>query len=250
MCTVVFIPDNNKQYFASLRDESPQRPEALAPLLYKSKEAKYLMPKDGFAGGTWIGVNEYKNVIILLNGAFENHKKKEFYLKSRGIIVSELLLSLMPVVDWQLMDLDNIEPFTLVVWSDNNLFELIWDGNEKHKKRMDASAPHIWSSSTLYDQPSKMHREELFQNWIAMNPPITKRSMLNFFQSTNDTENGFIINRGEKIRTLSYSFIELSQSSMANLDYYDLKNFKHHSNTIEVFENSNNCIVEKYKTNQ
>jgi len=249
MCTVVFIPDNNKKYFASLRDESPKRPQALAPDVYKTNDTKYLMPKDALAGGTWVGINEYKNVIILLNGAFENHNKKEFYLKSRGIIVSELLLSVMPVVDWQLMDFTDIEPFTLVVWSDNHLFELVWDGNEKYRSMLDSSAPHIWSSSTLYDKPSKMNREELFQNWIVMNPPITKLSMLNFFKSTGDAENGFIINRSEKMKTLSYSFIELSDNNMASFDYYDLKHFKHHSKSIDLLENSNNCIVEKCNIN-
>lgn len=249
MCTVVFIPYNNKKYFASLRDESPKRPQALAPKVYKTNDTKYLMPKDALAGGTWLGINEYKNVIILLNGAFENHNKKEFYLKSRGIIVSELLLSAMPVVDWQLMDLNNIEPFTLVVWSDDHLFELVWDGNEKHRNRLDSSTSHIWSSSTLYDKPSKMNREELFQNWIAMNPPIAKLSMLTFFKSIDDKENGFIINRSEKMKTLSYSFIELSDSNIANLDYYDLKNFKHHSRSIDLFEDSSNCMVEKHNIN-
>lgn len=246
MCTVVFIPNNNKQYFASLRDESPERPQAMAPAVYKTNETKYLMPKDALADGTWVGINEYKNVIILLNGGFENHNKKEFYLKSRGIIVSELLLSVMPVVDWQLMDFNNIEPFTLVVWSDNNLFELVWDGTEKHRKRLGSSASHIWSSSTLYDKQSKNNRAELFQNWIAMRPPITKLSMLNFFQSTSDIENGFIINRNEKIKTLSYSFIELPDTNMAILDYYDLQGFKHFKERIKLAEIWSDCIIENF----
>lgn len=29
MCTVVYIPDNDKVFFASLRDESPLRPTAI-----------------------------------------------------------------------------------------------------------------------------------------------------------------------------------------------------------------------------
>jgi hypothetical protein len=249
MCTVIFIPGNKKHFFASLRDESPTRPEALAPERYTAGEVKYLMPRDALAGGTWVGINEYKNVIILLNGAFENHKRKAFYPKSRGIIVSELLLSVMPVIDWQLMDFTNIEPFTLVVWSDDHLFELVWDGNEKHRKGLDSSVSHIWSSSTLYDKSSKLNREELFKNWIAMSPPISKLSLLNFFKSTDDAENGFIINRNEKMKTLSFSFIELTQSNSAKLDYYDLKNFKHHSKSIDLFENSNNCLVENYNIN-
>jgi hypothetical protein len=243
MCTVLFIPVNNKQYFASLRDESPLRPKALAPEIYQTIQAKYIMPKDTLAGGTWLGVNEFKNVIILLNGGFENHERKKSYMKSRGQIVKELLLSVMPVVDWQLMDLNNIEPFTLVVWSDEHLFELVWDGEVKHRKGLDTTVAHIWSSSTLYSKQAKIEREELFQNWIAMSPPISKRSILNFFKEKVDTENGFLMNRNEKMKTLSYSFIELLDSNIAYFDYFDLQNFKHTSNTLELVQNTTNCSV-------
>ncbi len=235
MCTVVFIPNENKHYFASLRDESPKRPKAIVPQLYETKEVNYLMPKDALAGGTWIGINQFKNVLILLNGGFENHIKKDSYPLSRGKIVSALLLSAVPVVDWQQMDLNTVEPFTLIVWSGNNLFELIWDGNEKHQKKLDISASHIWSSSTLYDKQAKINRAVLFQNWIATNLPITKHSLLDFFQSKMDLENGFLINRSEQLKTLSYSFVELSNTTIASLDYYDLQTSKHSNNTINLY---------------
>ncbi len=243
MCTVLFIPDSNKQYFASLRDESTERPQAIPPEIYQVSKTNYLMPKDALAGGTWIGLNEYENVIILLNGGFQNHNKKERYRKSRGQIVNELLQTSLPVVEWHLMDFEEIEPFTLVVWSNHILFELVWDGFQKHRKRLDASIAHIWSSSTLYDLQSKLKREEMFQNWIAMRPPISKLSVLNFFKSATDAQNGFIINRNEKVKTLSYSFIELSGSDTGILDYYDLHGFKHHATSIKLFANSGKCIV-------
>lgn len=246
MCTVVFIPDENKQYFASLRDESPNRPKAIVPALYKTNEAKYLMPKDALAGGTWIGINEFKNVIILLNGGFENHHKKDSYSTSRGQIVHELLQSIMPVVDWQLMELINVEPFTLVVWSDNHLFELVWDGITKHRKGLDSSISHLWSSSTLYQTKFQIKRRELFMEWISAQPSITKHSVLNFFKSTNDAENGFIINRSANMKTLSYSFIELSEINLANFDYLDLQNEKHIQRSIELITKSNSCLLENY----
>ncbi len=246
MCTVVFIPDENKQYFASLRDESPIRPQAIVPALYKTNEAKYLMPKDALAGGTWIGINEFKNVIILLNGGFENHNKKDSYTKSRGQIVHELLQSIMPVVDWQLMELNDIEPFTLVVWSDNHLFELVWDGATKHRKGLDSSILHLWSSSTLYQSKFKIKRRELFMQWISEKPSITKHSVLHFFKSRNDAENGFIINRSANMKTLSYSFIELSENNLAHFDYFDLQNQNHTQTSIELIAKTNSCLLENH----
>ncbi len=224
MCTVAFIPNREGGHFASLRDESPKRAATLTPSINEKNRIKYLAPIDSLAGGTWIGLSELGNVIILLNGGFENHTKENHYLKSRGLIVKELLSSEMPVIDWQLMDLAHIEPFTLVVWSEKLLFQLVWDGTQKHRRRLNSDVAHLFSSATLYNSESKAKREDLFMNWLAMNPPINKLTLLQFFQAFNDEQNGFIINRNEEIKTLSYSFIELTDNQIT-MNYYDLERY-------------------------
>ncbi|OYU68226.1 MAG: hypothetical protein CFE22_00675 [Cytophagaceae bacterium BCCC1] len=135
------------------------------------------------AGGTWIGLNEIGNVIILLNCGFENHKKEKYYQKNRGLLVSELLSSEMPVINWQLMDLAHIEPFTLIVWSEKLLFQLVWDGEKKYRNRLDSDLVHLFSSATLYNNAANAKREDEFLNWIAMKPPLNKLTLLRFFQS-------------------------------------------------------------------
>ncbi len=240
MCTVVFIPGNEKHFFASLRDESPLRPPAEAPKI-TGDELKILSPKDLLAGGTWIGVNDFGNVIILLNGGFEKHIRANSYWKSRGLIVSELLTSQVPVVDWNLMNLEKIEPFTLIVWSDENLFQLVWDGLNKHRIRVDQTIPHLWSSSTLYDSEAKLSRDELFQNWITMNPPVSKLTLLRFFNSSSDAINGYIINRAEKVKTLSYTFVELADNNAVVMNYYDISNYTYHRNEMNLNEMSIGC---------
>jgi hypothetical protein len=234
MCTVVFVPGDTEHSFASLRDESPLRPKALPPRKFTSNNVEYISTNDPLAGGTWIGVNEFGNVIILLNGAFEKHQRKSTYIKSRGLIVSELLASEMPVIDWNLMNLNGVEPFTLVVWSEDNLFELVWDGKEKFRKRLNNDIPHIWSSSTLYTNESKKNRDELFKNWIAMKPPINKLSLLNFLNSYSENDNGFIMNRNEKVKTLSYSFIEYKIKESSTLNYFDLQSYTQHKKSILI----------------
>lgn len=241
MCTVIYIPGNETNYFASLRDESPMRPAAQAPEIYRVNGIHQMSPKDALKGGTWVGVNEFSNVIILLNGAKEKQIQKDNYLKSRGLIVNDLLASELPIVDWSLMNLDGVEPFTLVVWSDESLFELQWDGTQKHRTLIDKAAPQIWSSSTLYSAESRDKRSSLFQNWIAMEPPIDKLAVLKFFKSFSERENGFIMNRNEKVKTLSYSFIELHQSETASLDYFDLQKYTHHQKAIKMLPKSAAC---------
>lgn len=241
MCTVVFIPGKNNFYLGSLRDESPKRARALAPEIYTECENTYMAPKDPMAGGTWIGVTNAGNAIVLLNGGFENHQRKNYYRKSRGLIVTELLASAVPVVEWSLIDMQDIEPFTLIVWSDNNLFELVWDGTEKHRTRLDAELPHIWSSSTLYNAEAKAVRKELFQNWIAMNPPVSKLSILNFFKSFDDAENGFIMNRNERTKTLSYSLIEFYPHDNAVFNYYDFMLYSYSIKKLNLHAGAEEC---------
>lgn len=243
MCTVVFIPYDKKVYFGSLRDESPKRPRAVKPEISEVSGVSFLAPKDPMAGGTWIGANNKGNVIILLNGAFKNHQRKNYYRKSRGLIVSELLATELPVVQWNLIDMEGIEPFTLIVWSDNNLFQLVWDGRERYRICLDETLPYIWSSSTLYNSDAKAKREALFQHWIAMNPSVSKLSLINFFKANNDAENGFIINRKEITKTLSFSFIELQSKKDIVMSYYDFTNNSYYNKTLTIQTGLKDCII-------
>lgn len=220
MCTVVFIPKGNKYFFASLRDESPLRPVALAPCIKKG-DTNVLSPVDAKGGGTWLGVTAAGTVIILLNGGFEKHTCTKNYRKSRGLIVTELLRSNSPVESWNSMDMNGIEPYTLVVMNEGTLFQLVWDGNNKHGVRLRSNEPHIWSSATLYDQQASQYRSQLFHQWMGMNIPVSSHSLLDFFKSFTDSENGFLMNRADRIKTLSYSFIEFHAGATAILNYHD-----------------------------
>ena len=221
MCTVVFIPKGGKYFFASLRDENPLRPRAAVPTIYKDADAVILSPIDAMAGGTWLGVTDSGNVIILLNGGFEKHERKVNYRKSRGLIVTELLASNSPVESWNLMDMQVVEPYTLVVWNEGNLFQLVWDGEQKHYVLLKPDQPYIWSSATLYDQQAGTYRSELFYQWIGINTPVSSLSLFDFFKSFTDRENGFLMNRNEQTKTLSYTFIELQLDNSAEMQYHD-----------------------------
>jgi len=243
MCTVVSIPGKNGYHFASLRDEDAGRQQAIVPLFIQGDNSSYLAPIDPLGKGTWLGVNEYGNVIILLNGGFENHTKQKKYAKSRGIIVTELLSDSMPVVEWNLMDLNNIEPFTLIVWSEGNLFQLVWDGKQKHRINLPKTEAHIWSSSTLYSANAKTCRTQLFNKWMSTIPCVSKLSLLNFFSGYNDNYNGFLMNRDEKVKTLSYTFITLQKGNSATVNYQDFSAGTEHSSTITLITKEQHCLT-------
>jgi hypothetical protein len=240
MCTVIFLPKGDKYFFASLRDESPLRPKAAVPTLYKNGDEVILSPKDAYAGGTWLGVTASGNVIILLNGGFNKHERKNEYRKSRGLIVTELLGSSLPIESWNLMEMQGVEPFTLVVWSQGHLFQLVWDGVHKHDLILKHNQPYIWSSATLYNNQARIYRNVLFEQWTGKNLPVSSVSVFNFFKSFTDAENGFLMNRNEQTKTLSYTFIELQNGNSAEMLYHDFLTETYHKEKIWFNESVEN----------
>ncbi|MCP9753532.1 hypothetical protein EGI32_21485 [Ferruginibacter sp. HRS2-29] len=237
MCTVVFIPTTDSTFFASLRDENPLRPEASAPAIRLRNGIKTLSPADALAGGTWVCVNDLGSVFILLNGGFNNHTRQKNYTRSRGLIVHEISAARQPLIFWSQLELNDTEPFTLVVWYLDKLYQLVWDGQEKHQSRLPETECHIWSSSTLYNSGARLYRTGLFNEWAMAGHVISCESILDFFRSYTDATNGFIMNRNEVVKTLSYSFIEITGNKKALMHYLQLPdkltmtelNFKHHA---------------------
>ena len=172
MCTVTYIPTTKNNFIlTSSRDVPFAREKALFPKEYIDDNIKITYPKDGKAGGTWIGSSEKKRLICLLNGGFKNYylttDSNTKYRKSRGIIVLDLLKEDDIHSALSEINLDQIEPFTLVIvdWNTElQLLELVWDGKTKHLKKLPQEM-HIWSSATLYNAKMKTQREKWFKKW-------------------------------------------------------------------------------------
>ncbi len=182
MCTVTFLPlANNGFVLTSSRDVGYKREEALIPASYIEKDVDLYYPKDGKAGGTWIGTSRSNRLICLLNGGFEDHKQQDSYARSRGLIVKELLIAEDFVKGSHHIDLETIEPFTIVcvLWEEElKLYEFVWDGFEKHLKELDIQ-PAIWSSSTLYTKQMKDLRQDWFREWF-IGRSLTPENILEF----------------------------------------------------------------------
>lgn len=223
MCTVIYIPLKNSVLFSSNRDEDPARKKAIAPAVYKSRNYDCLYPKDGAAGGSWIGLNETGNFVVLLNGGFAKHTRQTNYRKSRGLVVTEMLDSKNIISYWQHEDLKGIEPFTLVVYAQQKLHQLTWTGFEKHHVLPDPALPHIWSSSTLYSIEARKERADIFDRWLALSPVKSLNDLYRFLTTATDrdTENGFVMNRNEATRTCSISLIEITKDDGV-FEYADL----------------------------
>jgi uncharacterized protein with NRDE domain len=205
MCTLTFVALKNKFIITHNRDEQTFRPPAVAPRKYVVNNKNILFPKDSKAGGTWFTVSEKGTVLVLLNGAEEKHVQQANYRKSRGLIVLNLITATEVNKAWDSIDLENIEPFTTLLFEDTKLYQLQWNGTEKLKILLDSNSPYIWSSATLYSKQIRDQRRQWFVEFLEQTNNVDENTLLAFHQNTkkDDNTNGLIINRNNLLKTLS-----------------------------------------------
>lgn len=222
MCTVSFVPLKDSYCITSNRDESIKREKAIPPTKYLINNKEIFFPKDPKAGGTWIAHNN-KSCIVLLNGAKEKHIHKKKYRKSRGLIVLDLIASLDPIKEWKLINLDNIEPFTIVLFTDEKLFQLQWNEIEKSTIELDVTKNHIWSSSTLYEKEIREKRTTWFQNFMKTKNEINSKKLLDFhlFTESENKNFGLQIDRNNNLKTISITQCIISINDII-FNYIDL----------------------------
>ncbi|WP_445722478.1 NRDE family protein [Flavobacterium sp.] len=223
MCTVTYVPLKDGACLTSNRDEKVAREKAIPPTEYFINNKKVIFPKDPKAGGTWFAYDE-KNIIILLNGAEEKHITKNKYQKSRGLIVIDLITSETILDVWKTINLDGIEPFTIVYFNGEELYQLQWNELEKSTISLNPKKNYIWSSSTLYEKETRDERELWFHEYILKNQEnISPESLLNFHQFTesDNKEFGLQINRNNSLKTISITQCVLVQNKILS-KYIDL----------------------------
>ena len=232
MCTVSFVNANGKIIITSNRDEKTLRPNAIEPRNYLINNKKIIFPKDKKAGGTWFAIDEHSTILVLLNGADEKHTLKESYRKSRGLIVLELISSKSVIHAWKFIDLNNIEPFTLVLFENQRLYQLRWNELEKTTLELDTNQSNIWSSSTLYPKEIREKRANWFCTFLDTKPEVNAEEMFNFHRYTEEgnTENGLVINRNDTLKTLSITQTIIEKNKV-EIHYNDLIAERDFSNT-------------------
>jgi hypothetical protein len=197
----------------------------LEPAIYPFTSGRLLFPKDADAGGTWIAGHENGQALVFLNGGFIRHTPKPPYRKSRGLILLDLIDSINARAAFETISLQNIEPFTAIIWVEGQLFECRWDGLQKHVSELPATRAHIWSSVTLYDEQVIAKRNQWFTGWLAQNPQPASDEILHFHQFTGDGDhhNDLRMNRNGQMLTVSVTLMAVSETAI-HMQYLDLKN--------------------------
>ena len=233
MCTLTFVAYQNKFIITHNRDEKTVRPSAIEPQNYLVNNKVILFPKDAKAGGTWFSVSQNGTVLVLLNGADEKHDVKLAYRKSRGLIVLDLISAKSVASEWDLIDLTDIEPFTLMLFEQAQLFQLRWNGLVKSKLALDKNKAHIWSSATLYSSEIRDKRAAWFNVFLENNATSSEHDLLCFHKNTEpeNSENGLIINRNNLLKTVSITQAIIDKNKVTT-KYFDLISNANFSSTL------------------
>lgn len=234
MCTVTFIREKEHFFITSNRDEKIYRGRALPPSIYPIGATDLLFPKDTDAGGTWIVLKDHTTAAVLLNGGFVSHQPAPPYLRSRGLILLDILAASHPEGCFTEINLTGIEPFTLILFQEYKLYECRWDGQEKYKVLLDAQHNYIWSSATLYSEITHQRRIDWFAKWQMANPHPSPENIFHFhrFAGDGDQQNSVQMNRDGQLFTVSITGIHLN-GKRAAMQYLDLKDgsvFSHQLN--------------------
>ena len=227
MCTVTYLPLlTNGFILTSNRDEQKQR-ETVVPKKYIENGIELYFPKDKTAGGTWIGTSNKNRLVCVLNGAFEKHTRKDSYKKSRGVIAKEILKCNNILNYVEELNLESIEPFTIVIVDWNNLklnlYELVWDENKKHFNKL-KNEPKIWSSSTLYTNEIKLERQKWFKQWLGVNE-FNSVNILKFHHSEIGNKEQSILMKRTYVETVSITLVKIENNTVEML-YEDVVNNK------------------------
>jgi len=213
MCTVTFYPIGANEFlFTSSRDEAPNR-NTREP----QWESDLFFPKDQNAGGSWIGLNKSSRLCCVLNGAFEKHRCKLPYRRSRGLVLKDFLVCESLKDYYSDYDFDNIEPFTLLVleWGQSlKLYEIVWDGLNSYFEQK-TNEPHVWSSSTLYNKEMRTWRESEFNSFKKTIDLKSQYPMKRFHLRENmeNPSRGIKMKR-QQVETVSLSSIRLRDKEL------------------------------------
>jgi hypothetical protein len=223
MCTVTYLPLGGDDFiFTSNRDETPKR-NTIEPKEYLEDDTTLVYPKDELAGGTWIGLSNKDRLVCLLNGGYEIHERETSYKVSRGVIVKQILKSDNAVSFIENLNLDGVEPFTIVMlhWKNGlEAYELVWTGNRKDFKKL-KNEPHIWSSSTLYTQEMKALRKKWFSDWLNENENYNQLDVMKFHLDDSNGEEISLKMKRPYVETVSVTSVKRIDNSM-ELKYFDL----------------------------
>jgi len=217
MCTVSWRigPDGYDLFFN--RDELNSRAPETPPALAEMEGVKFIAPRDGDHGGTWLSINEHSLTVCLLNDyANPWRPTKESPLFSRGHLVlacapAESIASVVEIVTRQ--PLARTMPFrVLAISMGEEPLLLHWTGIDLAQSRGASVSIPLSSSSYATDEVVKARQLRLREYVRSMNKPEVPELAAYHRQHSTDAGAHSVLMRRSDAATRSVMQVSVNSS--------------------------------------
>jgi hypothetical protein len=120
-------------------------------------------------------------------------------------------------------DFENIAPFTMVLYNQKILYELVWDGVDSHFSEVD-EAFSIWSSVQLYKPSTRIEKKDRFTKWASEYSEFKADTLIDFHLEGHPD---FLI-ENDRVKTVSVTNLAFSEeaSSIKHKDLVENREFE------------------------
>lgn len=218
MCTVTWIQSGDRYSLFCNRDELRARQPSRPPAVHPGGATRFLAPKDGDAGGTWIAVNELGLSLCLLNDYSATARLAERDFTSRGHLVTELIqagdLDQLAAA-WSAIDPSRYRPFKLLALAPAADAHLLgWNGEVPSHTTSLVTAPLC--SSSFDEAGATRARSDLYPELATRDPTDLRRSHLRFHQSHRPQRGPYSVcmHRPDAV-TVSFTVVEVDPDEVS-----------------------------------
>lgn len=223
MCTLSWwVGEGHYSVFFN-RDESRERPRALAPAIFHHAGRSSIMPVDPQGGGSWLAVNTSGLTFALLN--YYQGRLPKGRLQSRGQIVKALANceTMEEVQAWLAeQNLQKFAPFSLLVFSPELLKKknivpavplYLWDGKNFKFDCEGVRGPYF-SSAVNYDEVTAI-RLKVYDELINQKTKVSVEDFIAFHRSHLPKRSRYsICMHRDDAQTVSFSRVDVSQTEV------------------------------------
>lgn len=220
MCTFTYLPLSEGFVVTHNRDEAVFR-QSWQPACWQTPYGVAKYSREGHGAGTWMGCRTDGWVVGLLNGAKVPHERTPPYPYSRGLIITRMLEGKNPYQTLQAMNLQGLEPFTLLIVHESQRIEGWWNGETWEEQTL-PNLPFIRASVPLYSPEQQALRVHWFQSYLEKQIP-SPGSIWDFHHQSHSEEkaNDLVMERLGILKTISVTQANWDNKDMA-FAFHDL----------------------------
>jgi len=91
-------------------------------------------------------------------------------LKSSSLLLLDIISSDFPLSFFTEYDLKYFEPFSLILYIGDKLYDMTWDNRETTIIDLEMSEEHIWSSMPVYYRQYSAEKKDEFKSFLVKSP--------------------------------------------------------------------------------